>query len=321
VLTATNKQYSYLRVAVIQINVHPAVKTWSTHHTLSMLGLHMTFDHTYLTWSTYSNISWVVNSVGQILLLLRKSAPDSTSQPDWAVCGTCLSFSPNTTIEEEYGTLMSNGTWELVSWPRGSNIVIDKWIFTHKFLFDGTFNHNKSHWVLRGFTEWPGWLRWDFQRTHGAFHCCLLWLADSTTRYEERLPRWHSQWDLLLQSAHGIHRSSPSKIGLLPEQVFIWTKDPMSGTIGLPHIWSPWGFVEVKSDTSLFILRHGSETVYLSFYVNDIILTVSWSFCVALFQPYSGSLPWRTLSCFITSLASPSSVVQTGYSSTSSLTC
>jgi hypothetical protein len=32
-------------------------------------------------------------------LLPRKSAPGSTSQPGWVVCGTRLSFSPNTTIE------------------------------------------------------------------------------------------------------------------------------------------------------------------------------------------------------------------------------
>jgi hypothetical protein len=29
-------------------------------------------------------------------------------------------------MEEEYGALMSNGTWELVPWPRGSNVVTDK---------------------------------------------------------------------------------------------------------------------------------------------------------------------------------------------------
>jgi hypothetical protein len=29
-------------------------------------------------------------------------------------------------MEDEYGALMSNETWELVSWPRGSNVVIDK---------------------------------------------------------------------------------------------------------------------------------------------------------------------------------------------------
>jgi hypothetical protein len=35
------------------------------------------------------------------------------------------------------------------------------------------------------------------------------------------------------------------------------------------------GFVEAKSDTSLFILRHGSDTAYLLLYVDDIVLTAS----------------------------------------------
>jgi hypothetical protein len=35
------------------------------------------------------------------------------------------------------------------------------------------------------------------------------------------------------------------------------------------------GFVEAKSDTSLFILRRGSDTAYLLLYVDDIVLTAS----------------------------------------------
>jgi hypothetical protein len=35
------------------------------------------------------------------------------------------------------------------------------------------------------------------------------------------------------------------------------------------------GFIEAKSDTSLFIFRYGSDTVYLLLYVDDIILTAS----------------------------------------------
>jgi hypothetical protein len=35
------------------------------------------------------------------------------------------------------------------------------------------------------------------------------------------------------------------------------------------------GFVEVKSDKSLFIYRRGDDTVYLQFYVDDIVLTAS----------------------------------------------
>jgi hypothetical protein len=45
------------------------------------------------------NLSRVTDRVGQILLHLRKSAPDSTSQLSWVVHGTYFSFSPKTAIE------------------------------------------------------------------------------------------------------------------------------------------------------------------------------------------------------------------------------
>jgi hypothetical protein len=43
----------------------------------------------------YVNLSRVINSIERILLLSRKSALVSTSQPGWVVYGTHLSFSPN----------------------------------------------------------------------------------------------------------------------------------------------------------------------------------------------------------------------------------
>jgi hypothetical protein len=59
-------------------------------------------------------------------------------------------------MEDEYGALMSNGTWELVFRPRDSNVVTSKWIFTHKLRADGSFDRYKARWVLRGFTQRPG---------------------------------------------------------------------------------------------------------------------------------------------------------------------
>jgi hypothetical protein len=58
-------------------------------------------------------------------------------------------------MEDEYEALMSNGTWELVTRPRGSNVVIGKWVFTHKCRVDGSFDRSKACWVLRGFTQRP----------------------------------------------------------------------------------------------------------------------------------------------------------------------
>jgi hypothetical protein len=59
----------------------------------------MAFDHRYLTWSTYSNLSRSRQQHWTDALLMRKSAPDSTSQSGWVVNGTRLSFSPNIVIE------------------------------------------------------------------------------------------------------------------------------------------------------------------------------------------------------------------------------
>jgi hypothetical protein len=38
-----------------------------------------------------------------------------------------------------------------------------------------------------------------------------------------------------------------------------------------------FGFVEAKSDTSLFVCCRGDDTAYLLFYVHDIVLTASSS--------------------------------------------
>jgi hypothetical protein len=58
-------------------------------------------------------------------------------------------------MEEEYGALISNGTWELVPRPQGSNVVTGKWVFTHKLRADGTLDRYKASWVLQGFTQRP----------------------------------------------------------------------------------------------------------------------------------------------------------------------
>jgi hypothetical protein len=58
-------------------------------------------------------------------------------------------------MEEEYSTLMSNDTWDLVPCPYNTNVVTSKWIFKHKFKADRTLESYKPHWVLHEFTQHP----------------------------------------------------------------------------------------------------------------------------------------------------------------------
>jgi hypothetical protein len=56
-------------------------------------------------------------------------------------------------MEEEYTSLMSNKTWDLVPHPHDTNVVIDKWIFRHNFKADGRLERYKVRWALHGFME------------------------------------------------------------------------------------------------------------------------------------------------------------------------
>jgi hypothetical protein len=78
-------------------------------------------------------------------LVLAASTSPSTLSPIPTFVRVALA-DPNwrTAMEDEYGALMSNGTRELVSQPRGSNVVIDKWVFTHKLRANGSFDSYKA---------------------------------------------------------------------------------------------------------------------------------------------------------------------------------
>jgi hypothetical protein len=86
--------YSYPRVVVIRIDVHPAGETRPTCHTHPTLSPHMVPDHTYLTRSTCSNISrsrqqsWAGS-------LLRHNP----QHVDWPIRGFVPNFSSKIAIE------------------------------------------------------------------------------------------------------------------------------------------------------------------------------------------------------------------------------
>jgi hypothetical protein len=70
-------------------------KTQPTRHTLSTLDPHMALDYMYLTWSTYSNLSWVTDRFGRVPLLTRNR--DSwlhCKHVGWPIYGSPPNFSP-----------------------------------------------------------------------------------------------------------------------------------------------------------------------------------------------------------------------------------
>jgi hypothetical protein len=183
-------------------------------------------------------------------------------------------------MEDEYEALMSNETWDLVPRPQGSNVVTDKWVFTHKFRADGTFDRYKDRWVLRGFTQRPGV---DYDETFSPV------VKPATVRMVLATAVSHN-WSIQQLNVKNafLHDTLTKTVYCCQPTGFVDLAHPdlvchlrksLYGLKQAPRIWysrfasymTTLGFIEAKSDTSLFIFRRGSDTVYLLLYVDDII--------------------------------------------------
>lgn len=56
-------------------------------------------------------------------------------------------------VDKELIALAANHTWEVVTPPRGANIVTSKWVFNTKFNTDGSLEKLKARLVARGFSQ------------------------------------------------------------------------------------------------------------------------------------------------------------------------
>jgi hypothetical protein len=75
-------------------------KTRPTYLTLSTLDSRMALDHTYLTWSAYSNLLWSCQQWCTEPLLPRKKDSRHNPQHDgWSIRGSVPNFSPELAIE------------------------------------------------------------------------------------------------------------------------------------------------------------------------------------------------------------------------------
>jgi hypothetical protein len=62
----------------------------------------------------------------------------------------------DTTMNEEYHSLMANDTWDLVPLPKGRKLVRCKWVYRTKYASDGSVERHKARLVSKGFSQVEG---------------------------------------------------------------------------------------------------------------------------------------------------------------------
>jgi hypothetical protein len=141
----------------------------------------------------------------------------------------------------------------------------------------------KARWILHAFTQRPGL---DYDESFN------LVVKPATVRTMLSLAVFRSwpvhQLDVMNAFLHGtlsetVYCNQPTGF-VDPEQP---NRVCLNKSLyGLKQVSRPWysrfatyiislGFVEVKSDTSLFVFRSGTNMVYLLLYVDDIVFTAS----------------------------------------------
>jgi hypothetical protein len=187
-------------------------------------------------------------------------------------------------MKEEFAALIANNTWDLVPRPVGSNVITGKWIFKHKFNNDGSFEWYKAHWVLHSFTQWPNI---DYDETFSLVVKPAMVLMVRSLAISHSWPV--HQLDVKNAFLHDtllkvIYCSQPTGFvdPTQPNHVCLLNKSlhGLKQVLWALYNWfatyiTSLGFVEAKSDTSLFIFWRGTDTVYLLLYVDDIVLTIS----------------------------------------------
>jgi hypothetical protein len=187
-------------------------------------------------------------------------------------------------MNDEFQALIQNNTWTLVPRPSHANVVTGKWIFKHKLLSNGTLDRYKARWVLHGFTHRSG-IDYDETFCHvvkTATICTVLSLALSSDwpihQFDVKNAFLHgtlSETVYCTQPFGFVDPARPDHICRLNKSLYRMKQAPRAWYSCFAAHLQSLGFIEAKSDTSLFVLRHGSDTAFLLLYVDDIVLTAS----------------------------------------------
>ncbi len=186
-------------------------------------------------------------------------------------------------IQDEYDSLVQNGTWRLVPRPSDHPVAGSRWVFTLKFDSTGNISRYKARFVCKGYTQTAGV---DYFETFAP-------VVNATSLRILLAMAARNNWDVLHMDVKTAFLNAPvdEKIYVQQPQGFVvrgkegWVLELLKSLYGLrqaPRNWNKaitdfllsLGFVQSKADSCLFYHYDDSGKICLvSVYVDDILLT------------------------------------------------
>jgi hypothetical protein len=201
-----------------------------------------------------------------------KTFAGASGHPDW-----------DTTMNEEYRSLMENDTWDLVPLPKGRKLVRCKWVYRTKYASYGSVERHKARLVSKGFSQVEGI---DYNETFSpvakmnSIHLVLALGAShkwEVHQMDVKSAFLHGdlQEEIYMEQPPGYVQNDSSLVCHLKKSLYGLKQAPRAWYAKMDNFLIDTGFSRCHSDPNVYTKKVGSHLIILFLYVDDLILTSS----------------------------------------------
>ena len=215
----------------------------------------------------------------KLFLVTKHPLPSSLEPP--SVTEALTDSRWHDAMSSELTTLMHHNTWQLVPLPNDCNIGGCKWVFQIKRHADGFVDRFKARLMAKGFNQRP---ELDYKET---FSPVVKLVTIRTVLTLTIMQGWTlRQLDVNNVFLHG-HLTEktymkqppsfnspkkPDHVCRLTKAIYGLKQAPRAWYSALKQALLEFGFINAKSNSSLFMFHDGSILAYCLVYVDDLIL-------------------------------------------------
>jgi hypothetical protein len=189
----------------------------------------------------------------------------------------------DTTMNEEYRSLMENDTCDLVPLPKGRKLVRCKWVYRPKYASDGIVERHKARLVAKGFSQVEGI---NYNETFSPVAkmnsiCLVLSLAAShkweVHQMDVKSTFFHRdlQEEIYMEQPPGYVQNDSSLVFRLKKSLYCLKQDPRAWYAKMDIFLIATGLSRCHYDPNVYTKNVGSHIIMFVLYVDDLSLTGS----------------------------------------------
>ena len=187
-------------------------------------------------------------------------------------------------MQEEYDSLMANGTWELAPLPKNRKSVGSKWVFCTKKDASGQVVRHKARLVAKGYSQVEGV---DFLETFAPvakFNTiwCILALGAALDLEIHQMDvktaflNGELEEDIYMDQPQGFQQKDfEHLVCKLKKSLYGLKQSPRAWYQRIDSFFTKEGFTRSEADHSLYIKQTGEYLLIVLIYVDDLIILAS----------------------------------------------